>query len=109
MASPSGTTPTRSGLAACLRAPKDAGMGTEPLGWDCWGGDAGIKHANVVQLGMLPEDAMTHLLDRAVQKYGPQDWSTWDFRAEPVPKNQGATVLRFVWRDGQLERIRADG
>lgn len=71
-------------------------MNGEPLGWDCWGGDAGIHHANVVQLGMTLEDAMRHLLARAVQKYGEQDWITWDFRAEPVPKNQGATVLHFV-------------
>jgi hypothetical protein len=76
----------------------------EVLGWDCWGGDTGIKHANVVQLGMPPEDAMTHLLERAEQKYGPQDWSTWEFRAEPIPKTSGAEVVHFRWRDGSLLR-----
>jgi hypothetical protein len=62
----------------------------------------GLRHANTVQLGVTPEEAMAHLLERAVQKYGPQDWSAWEFRAEPIPKTSGADVVRFVWRDGAL-------
>jgi hypothetical protein len=34
-----------------------------------------MRHANTVQLGVTPEEAMAYLLERAVQKYGPQDWS----------------------------------
>lgn len=44
-------------------------------------------------------------MERAAQKYGPQDWSAWDFRAEPVPKTSGADVVRFAWRDGGLVRL----
>jgi hypothetical protein len=58
-----------------------------------------------VQLGVTPEEAMAHLLERAVQKYGPQVWSDWDFRAEPIPKTSGADVVRFVWRDGALDSV----
>jgi hypothetical protein len=43
-------------------------------------------------------------MERAVQKYGPQDWSGWEFRAEPIPKTSGADVVRLVWRDGALVR-----
>lgn len=75
------------------------------LGWDCWGGDAGIRHANVVQLGVTPEEAMLRLLERAELKYGAGlEWGAWDLRAEPIPKTSGADVVRFVWRDGALRR-----
>ena len=84
-------------------------MSGEVLGWDCWGGDAGIRHANVVELGVTPEVAMGRLLERAVQKYGPQDWSAWEFRAEPVPKTSGVEVVRFRWRDGALVRTEQPG
>ena len=60
------------------------------LGWDAWAGDSGIKHANAVELGGTPESAVTRAMERAVQKYGPQEWSGWEFRAEPVPKTSGA-------------------
>jgi len=63
------------------------------LAWDAWAGDTGIKHANAIRV-----------MERAVQKYGPQDWTTWEFRTEPVPKTSGAGVVRFVWRDGVLVR-----
>jgi len=79
--------------------------GAGVLGWDAWAGDAGIKHANAVELGGTPESAVCRAMERAVQKYGPQDWSAWDFRAEPVPKTSGADVVRFVWRDGALRRV----
>ena len=77
------------------------------LGWDAWAGDNGIKHANTVQLGGVqlggtPEDAVLQVIERATVKYGPQDWSTWEYRAEPIPKTSGADVVRFVWRDGGL-------
>ena len=74
------------------------------LGWDCWAGDTGIKHANAVELGAAPESAIARVMDRAVQKYGPQDWSTWEFRAEPIPKTSGAEIVHFRWRDGGLVR-----
>lgn len=79
-------------------------MSTGVLGWDCWGGDSGMNHANTVQLGVTPEEAMGRLLERAVEMYGPQDWSTWNFPAEPIPKTSGADVVRFVWPDGALVR-----
>jgi hypothetical protein len=44
-------------------------------------------------------------MERAVQKYGRQDWTKWEFRAEPVPKTSGAEVFRFAWRDGALVRL----
>jgi len=47
---------------------------------------------------------MGRLLERAVEMYGPQDWSTWNFPAEPIPKTSGADVVRFVWPDGALVR-----
>ncbi len=75
-------------------------MGREVLGWDCWAGDAGIRHANVVHLGVTPEEAMVRLLERAALKYGPQDWSTWEFRAEPIPKTSGAEIARFRYEAG---------
>ena len=90
------------GDSASARERIVAGMRREVLGWDCWGGDAGIRHANVVLLGVTADHAMTSLLARAVQKYGPQDWSTWEFRAEPVPKASGAAVVHFVWESGVL-------
>lgn len=79
-------------------------MSGQVLGWDCWGGDTGIKHANVVELGSTPEEAMGRLLERAVQKYCPQDRLTWEFRAEPIPKTAGAEIVRFVWHEGVLVR-----
>jgi hypothetical protein len=63
-----------------------------------------MNHANTVQLGVTPEEAMGRLLERAVEMYGPQDWSTWNFPAEPIPKTSGADVVRFVWPDGALVR-----
>ena len=47
------------------------------------GRDTGILHASAVELRGPPEDAVVRVIDRAVQKYGPQDWSTWECRAEP--------------------------
>jgi len=47
---------------------------------------------------------VSRAMERAVQEYGPQDWTTWEFRAEPVPKTGGAEVVRFVWGDGVLRR-----
>ena len=55
-------------------------MGSAVLGWDAWAGDSGIKHANAVELGGTPESAVARAMERAVQKYGPQDWSGWEFR-----------------------------
>ena len=80
-------------------------MSREVLGWDAWAGEAGIKHANAVELGGTPESAVARAMERAVGKNGPPDWSSWDFRAEPVPKSSGADVVRFAWRDGALVRI----
>ena len=81
-----------------------AGMATV-LGWDAHIGDAGLNHANAVELGGTPESAAALAMQHAVQKYGPQDWSTWNFRAEPIPKTSGAEVVRFIWRDGGLVRM----
>ena len=42
---------------------------------------------------------------RAAQKYGEdQDWSAWQFRAEPVPRGSG-DVVRSAWRDGAFVRL----
>jgi hypothetical protein len=71
----------------------------------CRSGDSGIKHANAVELGGTPESAVTRAMERAVQKYGPQEWTGWEFRAEPVPKSSGADVVRFAWRDAALVRL----
>jgi hypothetical protein len=57
-------------------------MGSEVLGWDALG---------------------------AVEKYGPQEWSGWEFRAEPVPKSSGADVVRFAWREVTLVRLQRPG
>ncbi len=77
------------------------------LGWDCWGRDSGVRHANVVQLGGAPEEAMASLLDRAVQKYGSEEWSAWTFRAEPIPKTSGAEAIHFRYEGGALVRRNA--
>jgi hypothetical protein len=61
--------------------------------------------AQEVELGGTPESAVARAMERAVQKYGAQEWSTWEFRAEPVPKTSGAEVFRFAWREGALVRI----
>jgi hypothetical protein len=84
-------------------------MSDEVLGWDAHIGDTGFNHANAVELGGIPESAVGRAMERAVQKYGPQDWSTWEFRAEPIPKTRGADVVRFVWRDGTLVRLAKSG
>jgi hypothetical protein len=80
-------------------------MGTEVLGWDAWIGDDDIKHANAVELAGTPESAVRKAMEHAVQKYGEQDWSGWEFRAEPIPKTSGAEVIHFRWRDGALVRV----
>jgi hypothetical protein len=78
----------------------------EVLGWDCWGADVGLRHANVVELGVTPEAAMIRLVERVRMKYGADvDLSTWTWRAEPIPKTAGADVVRFAWRDGALVRL----
>jgi len=44
-------------------------------------------------------------MERAAQKYGEdQDWSAWQFRAEPVPRGSG-DVVRSAWRDGAFVRL----
>jgi len=44
-------------------------------------------------------------MDRAREKYGgEQDWSHWQFRAEPIPACLGAKPVHFEWREGRLTR-----
>ena len=66
--------------------------------------EKGHKHASAVGLGGTPESVITLAMERAVQKYGPQDWLMWEFRAEPIPKTAGAEIVRFVWHEGVLVR-----
>jgi hypothetical protein len=80
-------------------------MTSAVLGWDAWAGTAGTKHANAVELGGTPESAIARVMERAAQKYGPQDWTAWEFRAEPIPKTVGASTVRFVWREDALIRV----
>ncbi|RPH64224.1 MAG: hypothetical protein EHM78_26795 [Myxococcaceae bacterium] len=76
-------------------------MAIEVLGYDCWGGDEGLRHAKVVELGTSPEEAMLRLLERVRQKYGAEvDLSGWSWSAEPIPKTAGAVVVRFKLLDG---------
>jgi hypothetical protein len=80
-------------------------MATEVLGYDCWGGDEGLRHANVVQLGMTPEEAMLRLLERVRQKYGEKlELSGWSWRAEPILMTSGAVVVRFKLEGGRFVR-----
>jgi len=88
-------------------------MSGEVLGWDAWAGDTGIKHANAVELG-APESAIARVLERAVQKYGRQDWTIWEFRAEPIPRSRCPEIRTCVracdrpasalpWKTGLIE------
>ncbi len=54
--------------------------------------DAGVASPRI------PTEHLTiaRVMERAVQKYGPQDWTEWEFRAEPVPKTSGAATVRFA-------------
>ena len=58
------------------------------------------REGGAMELGGTPESAVARAMERAVQTYGPQEWSAWEFRAEPVPKSSGADVVHFAWRDG---------
>jgi len=71
-------------------------MSGEGLGWDAWIGDAGLKHANAVELGGTPESAVLLAMARARQKYGEQDWSTWEWSAREYGTRE-LRVIPFFW------------
>ena len=74
--------------------------GTDPDGQDA---DGVVEERE--ELGGTPESAVTRAMARGAEKYGPQDWATWEFRAEPVPKTAGADVVRFRYEAGVLVRL----
>jgi|GEM_PF-504618 hypothetical protein len=75
------------------------------LGWNGWAVSPAYRSANVVVMGGTPESAVMRAMERAAQKYGEdQDWSAWQFRAEPVPRGSG-DVVRSAWRDGAFVRL----
>jgi hypothetical protein len=45
-------------------------------------------------------------MHRAVEKYGPQDWNRWRFRAEWCSQPVELRTVRFVWQGRAL--LRAD-
>jgi hypothetical protein len=79
--------------------------GDEVLGWDAWGTDGRLGHANVVVLRVTPEVAMDQLVARIREKYGAGvDLAAWTFRAEPVPSGAG-DVVSFRYEGGAFVRI----
>jgi hypothetical protein len=85
-----------------------SGIPSEVLGWHVWAGDTAIRRANAVELGGTPESAIARVMERAVQKYGPQDWSSWS-SAPSASRRQaarrccaspGLTVRLTVCRNG---------
>jgi hypothetical protein len=71
--------------------------------WLALVGTNGIEHASAVVVG-TPEAAVQAAMARALQKYGPQDWGRWDFRAEIQSQPVGLHTIRFIWADGGLRR-----
>jgi hypothetical protein len=47
---------------------------------------------------------MRYPVRRAVEKYGPQDWSRWRFRAEWVSHPAALRTMYFIWKHGELLR-----
>jgi hypothetical protein len=66
----------------------------------------GIEHASATVKG-TPELAVEAAMRRAEQKYGPQDWRRWRFRAELCAVPAELNTVHFVWADGELRRLGA--
>jgi hypothetical protein len=66
-------------------------------------GNSGIEHVSAVVVGS-PEDAVEAAMARALQKYGTQDWTRWQFRAELQSDPIELQTIYFTWDDGLKRR-----
>ena len=55
-----------------------------------------------------PEGGVLAAMARAMESHGPQDWSTWRFRAEWLGQPALRTV-HFRWSGGELVRLAGHG
>jgi hypothetical protein len=75
----------------------------EVANWDAWGGDDGLQHINVVRTQVTPEEAVSSVMDRAREKYGPAiNWARWRFRV--VEFGQGGPPRTIHFRMGENGR-----
>jgi hypothetical protein len=61
----------------------------------------GIEHSHATVKG-TPEAAVGVAMARAVERYGPQDWGRWRFRAELCSQPVTLRVVHFAWRGGLM-------
>jgi hypothetical protein len=64
----------------------------------------GIEHAFATVKDCAPEAAVEAAMARAAEKYGPQDLTRWNFRAELCAIPVVLRTVRLEWRDGALHR-----
>jgi hypothetical protein len=80
-------------------------MADETGTWEALIGEpTGIEHAWAIVQQCQPERAVQAAMQRATQKYGPQDWSRWRFRAEWMSQPVVLGTVYFGWTNGELRR-----